>query len=99
MSLHCRRCSQEFDLKEAVVSTPYSWPELQAFWFVCRACGKGNHIRIEEGMAAVIDIIGAPGPDWEYAERFRIKEISFRSDPSVLHVFFGHECFSVDART
>jgi hypothetical protein len=98
MPLHCRHCSREFELKEAATAASFSWPQLQAFWFVCPSCRKGNHVRVEDGSFAVIDIVGAPGPEWEYVERLRHRGVSFRSDASAFHIFLESECFSVEAR-
>lgn len=73
----------------------FSWPQLQAFWYVCSSCEKGNHIRVESGEAAVIDIVKVPPPEWEYVERVRDETVSCRSDPGVLHLFIGSECLSL----
>ena len=98
MNPHCRHCRSEIALGDALDAAPYSWPNLQAFWYVCPACQKPSHIRIEDGRAAVIEITGAPGPTWEYVESVRIAVLSFRSDPEVLHVWLDGHHYGIEAR-
>ncbi|MCS6244544.1 MAG: hypothetical protein H2172_11890 [Opitutus sp.] len=98
MAIHCKHCGIEVVLRDAVKTAPFSWPKLQAIWHVCPSCGKPNHIRIENGVFGVIEINGAPGPEWEYVERSRIKDLSFRVDPGFLHISIAGEHFEVASK-
>ena len=98
MPIHCRHCQSGIDLESALQTTPYSWPNLQAFWHVCEQCTKPNHIRIEEGLATVIEITGAPGPTWEYVEKQRYQNLSFRWDPEILHVWLDGRHYGIGSR-
>jgi hypothetical protein len=96
--LHCKNCNVEIDLKQALDHSPFSWPNLQAIWHPCPRCGTGNHIRFETDSIGIIEIIGAPGPTWEYLNRERRKGIQISSEPQYFHVWIDGIESVVEAR-
>lgn len=96
--MKCIYCETQFDFEESLAASPFSWPEMSAFWYECPACGKGNHINVREGGYALIRILGAPGPDWEQLAFFPCASIRVRQDPGFLHVWLGEKHYEVPAR-
>jgi len=87
--LECKECRNKINLEEAVLSSPYSWPRLHAFWHECATCGTGNHIRVAKGFSSIIEIVGAPGPSWETLETCRADGLDWADDPEFLQVWLG----------
>ena len=88
-NLMCKQCSREIELGEAIKTSPYSWPYLQAFWHECTECGAGNHIRVTKGQASIIEITGAPGPTWDAVESCPVADLDMRQDHDHFHVRLG----------
>ena len=87
--IHCKQCHDEIPPLVALESSSVSWPLLQTIWYECRKCKTGNHIRFQNQQIQRIEIIGAPCPEWEVVERERDKAISYRVDPSYLHIWYN----------
>ena len=96
--LECKDCRKKIDLADAVLSSPFSWPQMQTFWHECSGCGTGNHIRIVKGLSSIIEIIGAPGPSWETVERCPTEGLDMNEDPEFLHVSIGDVHRAIPAR-
>ena len=97
--IHCKKCEQEIDLRSALLASPFSWPQLQTIWHVCKNCNTGNHLRFVSGGVQLIDIIGAPGPEWEILQAEIAPDIDIRVDPSWLHIWLGKTHYEIPART
>lgn len=97
-ALECKECRKKIDLEDAVLSSPFSWPQMQTFWHECVGCGTGNHIRIVKGMASIIEIIGAPGPTWETLENCPTERLDMNEDPGFLHIWIGSIHRAIPAR-
>ena len=96
--LECKECRKKIDLEDAVLSSPFSWPQMQTFWHECTGCRTGNHIRINKGLAAIIEITGAPGPSWETLETCLTERLDMNEDPEFLHVWIGASHRAIPAR-
>ena len=91
------RCSTTA-ASDVLAQGAYSWPEMSAFWFICPACGKGSHMRVEQNELSRIQILGAPGPDWVVLQTWPVPGLSFRADPGFLHVWLRQQRFELPAR-
>ena len=67
--INCRQCGSILGVKEALRDAPYSWPHLQSVWHECQGCGCGNHVWIGKDEWGLIEIWGAPGPDWSFIQK------------------------------
>ncbi len=85
--LVCKSCGSVFDLEDAILKSPYSWPALATFWHECPECGVGNHIRLQNGTASIIEITGASGPTWETLEVSRVPGLRVAVDPKHLQIW------------
>lgn len=97
-NLECKECRKMIDLEDAVQASPYSWPQMQTFWYECPGCRTGNHIRVTKGLASIIEIIGAPGPTWEAVENCPTEGLDMSEDPGFLHVWIGGVHRAIPAR-
>ena len=97
-ALECKECRSKINLEEAVLSSPFSWPRLHAFWHECSTCGTGNHIRVAKGFSSIIEIVGAPGPSWETLETCRSDGLDWADDPEFLQVWLGSVHRAIPAR-
>lgn len=89
--LACKSCGSAFDLKDAILKSPYSWPPMETFWHECPECKIGNHIRVQNGAASIIEITGAPGPTWETLVTSRVSGLKVSTDPEYLQIWL-HAC-------
>jgi hypothetical protein len=96
--IHCKKCGDQIDISFALESSPFSWPELQTIWYVCKKCKEGNHIRFISGEIQLIEIISAPGPDWKTIQSQSDPSVSIRIDPGYLHVWLKNKHYEVIAR-
>jgi hypothetical protein len=96
--LECKKCRCKIDIETAILTSPYSWPRLHAFWYECSGCGTGNHIRIAKGFSSIIEIIGVPGPQWETLETCRTEGLDMAEDPECLNVSIGSFHRAIPAR-
>lgn len=96
-NLHCRACGVGIDLQAALRNAPFSWPQLQCVWHPCGECRIGNHLRFSRGWAERIEIVGAPGPEWETRERVPA-DVAVRIDTGFLHVWLAGAHYEVAAR-
>ncbi|MEZ5528430.1 MAG: hypothetical protein R3E57_00570 [Porticoccaceae bacterium] len=96
--MKCIECKQDIKIEEALLNSPFSWPEMETIWHKCSKCGAGNHIRFTDGGYGQIKILGAPGPDWEQVSSFSESSISLRKDPGYLHVWLKGKHHEIKAR-
>jgi hypothetical protein len=94
----CQNCCSELSEHDVLGHASFSWPEMNAFWFVCPDCGVGSHMRVEQNELSRIRMLGAPGPDWEVVKTWRVPGLSFRVDPGFLHIWLGQQRFELPAR-
>lgn len=88
--LYCKSCGETIDLEAAIQDSPYSWPNLSAFWHECLDCSTGNHVQVKQGEASIIEITGAPGPTWVALSRTQNEGFNVREDPEFLQVWLGN---------
>jgi len=69
-----KSCSSEIDISYALSKSPFCWHE-------CVKCKVGNHIRFIKGQIDLIEIIGAPGPDWKIIQSEKNDSVSILTDP------------------
>ncbi len=96
--LHCKKCTKEINITDILHEAKYSWPQLQTIWFECNTCNSGNHIRIQNGLIQIIEILSAPGVEWEIIESKYLHGISFRIDPELLHIWYQNEHFEFKSK-
>ena len=96
--MNCKNCSSEIDVSYALSNSPFCWPELQAIWHVCVNCNVGNHIRFIKGQIQLIEIIGAPGPDWKIIQNEKDDSVSIRIDPGYFHVWYKKNHYEIEPR-
>lgn len=77
---------QELLIRNSLSNSPFCWHELQAIWHECVKCKVGNHIRFIKGQIELIEISGAPGPDWKIIQSEKDDSVSIRTDPGYFHV-------------
>jgi hypothetical protein len=94
----CKKCNSEINIVDALENSPFSWPQLQAIWHVCRKCEAGNHVRFIPGAIQLIEIVGAPGPDWKILQTQPEPSVSLRIDPGFLHVWLDGKHYEVETR-
>ena len=96
--INCKKCQTPINITDALETSPFSWPHLQAIWHVCDKCETGNHIRFISGAIPLIEIVGAPGPDWEIIQTNREPSVSIRIDSGYLHIWLEGEHYEVVAK-
>ena len=97
-SLYCKSCGEPIHLESAIESSPFSWPYMSTFWHVCKNCDTGNHIRVTSGQALIIEITGAPGPEWMPLSSAKVMDLDARKDPEFLHVSLKELDHSIPCR-
>ena len=85
--MRCLKCQHQISLSRALELGQFAWPEMQTFWLQCPACGAGNHLRVANGAAEQIEIVGAPGPEWRVLSSEDDPSLEYRIDPSFFHVW------------
>ena len=95
----CKNCGETIDALTALENAPYSWPELQSIWYPCVRCSAGNHIRFLEHTLQRIEIMGAPGPDWEIVQRERRLGIGVDVKHGELWIWLDEHKFVIPARS
>ena len=85
-------------MPSAIAGSPYSWPRMSAFWHECPICGTGNHLKVMKNRIETIEILGAPGPNWETIQTAVCKGIETREDPEFLHVWLNGHHRAIEAR-
>ena len=95
----CKNCKTHINIVDALEDSPFSWPELQAVWHVCDKCETGNHLRFIAGEIQLIEMVGAPGPDWDILQRQTEPSTSIRVDPGYLHIWLNGKHFEVAIRS
>lgn len=98
MEMNCTNCETNFSITFALQSAEFSWPEMRTFWYECIECHKGNHIRVSDGRYQQIEMIGAPGPEWEVKNTYSDKSISYRADEKYFHVWLYQKHYEIKAR-
>ena len=96
--MNCFACNQEITIEEALLNSPFSWPEMETIWYECSKCRGGNHIRFTNDGYGQIKMLGAPGPNWEQVSNFSEPSIKFRADPGFLHIWFNGKHYEIGAR-
>ena len=96
--IQCKKCGIQIEVQNALEDSPFSWPQLQTIWHVCSNCEEGNHIRFVPGELQLIEIVGAPGPDWQIIERHPDPSVSLRIDTGCLHVWYKGKHYEVKVR-
>lgn len=96
--MNCIECNQEIKIEEALLNSPFSWPEMATIWHKCSKCGVGNHIRFTNGGYGQIRILGAPGPNWQQVNNFVGSSITLRQDPGFLHIWLNGKHYEIEAR-
>ena len=94
----CKKCQSEINIVDALETSPFSWSQFQAIWHVCKKCKTGNHIRFISGAIQLIEIIGAPGPDWKIIQTEQEPSVSLRIDPGYLHIWLNEKHYEVETR-
>ena len=97
--MNCVNCGKDFSLSSSLENAKFSWPKLRAFWHECAYCKSGNHIRISQGRYQQIEIVGAPGPEWESINMFQESGLTYRQDESFLHVWLNNTHYEIAAKT
>ena len=97
--ISCKKCGTQILPDQAIKSAPYSWPHLNAIWYVCLNCSTGNHVVFHNGEWGTIEVWGAPGPSVANLQRVKNDEIkSINENGSTLKVFIDGKWHFVDAR-
>ena len=91
-------CGKSFSFISSLESAKYSWPNLRTYWYKCIDCNSGNHIKVSDGRYQQIEIIGAPGPEWEVINTFQEKSLIYRQDPSWLHIWVNEIHYEIKAK-
>jgi hypothetical protein len=98
-SFQCPTCRAEVSLADALERGEFSWPEMATFWVGCESCEMGMHFMAREGALVQIRIVAAPGPEWEEVTVQPAAGLTFRADPSFLHVWALGRHYEYGART
>ena len=94
----CKNCEKLIDFDSAVRDSPFSWPKIATFWHECSGCKTGNHIKITSGSVSIVEIIGAPSPEWTTLQTTLARDIEIVSDPAFLKVWSGAFHRAIPAR-
>ncbi|NCC21699.1 MAG: hypothetical protein EOM26_04455 [Alphaproteobacteria bacterium] len=97
VSLTCPVCVELFALADILKNATRSWPENRMVDFRCDKCGEETHVRLEDGYAEILAIVGAPGPATDTIETVSVPDLTIRADPGFLHVWFDGEHYAVPA--
>ena len=98
MKFDCRSCGNAIAIREALDEAEYSFPELNAVYYICGRCLSGLHLRFGKDSVQLIELVGAPGPHWKMLEAIHCSGTSVRSDPGVLHVWFDGNHYEAPAK-
>jgi hypothetical protein len=96
--LRCKHCAHRIDLSSAIAAAPFAWPQVNAFWYVCPSCSTGNHLRVQNALASVIEIVGCPGPEWATLECARMEGLSVEKNAHFLEVWLDKVHRAIPAR-
>ena len=97
--MNCVACGSEFSFLSSLKKAKYSWPKLRAFGYECADCNTSNHIRISDGRYQQIQIIGAPGPEWEVLNTNQDRNLSYRQDDNYFHVWLNDKHYEIKEKT
>ena len=96
--LPCPGCDSAYSPKALLEGSAISWPELNWINFSCPSCGESTHILIEDGRMATVDLLGAPGPDWEINVSIEVCDLTTRMDPGFAHVWLNGKHYEFEAK-
>lgn len=71
----------------------------QLVWYVCSNCGKGNHIRFDNGLAQVVVLQGAPGYEYDPISSTNEQSLQIRVDSGFLHIWLHGKHFEIKERS
>ena len=86
--MNCSHCGKDIEIRHAIESSIFSWPERKTVWYVCPQCMQGNHIRFDTGMAQLIKPLGSPGYEYDVISTVRDSTIEIRIDSDFLHIWY-----------
>ena len=95
-SINCVNCRSVFDLKSALLSAEFCWPEMSTIWSICPVCETGNHILVKNNEFGQIKIL-SQGPDWENINTNSCIDLVVRADPGYMHIWLDNRHYEVRA--
>lgn len=96
--MKCVYCQKDFDILNAIESSPFSWPHRNSIWYECLQCGQGSHLRFSEGKVQVIKPQGSPGYEYDVLSEISEPSIKIRVDPGYLHIWYLGKHYEVAER-